>query len=73
MKAAGLALTEQERSTLQGWMRAGKTERRRHFRARVMFSFESPINPKVEQLTADGTELASRRSMVCSSSRPTAR
>jgi len=40
MKAAGLALTEQERSTLQGWMRAGKTERRRHFRARVILELD---------------------------------
>jgi len=40
MKAAELALTEQERSTLQGWMRAGKTERRRHFRARVILELD---------------------------------
>src|SRR6516164_6818460 len=40
MKAAGLALTEQERSTLQGWMRAGKTERGRHFLARVILELD---------------------------------
>lgn len=36
MKAT--ALTEDERAVLQGWVRAAKTERRKHFRARVILA-----------------------------------
>ena len=36
MKAAEITLTEEERATLQGWVRASETERRKHFRARVV-------------------------------------
>jgi len=36
MKAAEVALTNEERTTLQSWLAAGKTERRMAFRAAVI-------------------------------------
>lgn len=36
MKAAEIVLSEAERAMLERWARSGKTERRRHFRARVI-------------------------------------
>ena len=50
MKAAEITLTEDERSTLQSWMRAGKTERRKHFRARVILELaDGRSNAEVAQ------------------------
>jgi|SRR5579862_615336 len=53
MKAAEIALTEEERVALQGWLRAGKTERRKHFRARVILKLaEGLSNAEVAQQCA---------------------
>ena len=44
MRAADIALTEEERAALHGWMRAGKTERRKHFRARVILELAAGLS-----------------------------
>ena len=50
MKAAAIALTKEERATLGSWTRASKTERRKHFRARVILELaEGRSNAEVAQ------------------------
>jgi len=44
MRAADIALTDEERAALQSWMRAGKTERRKHFRARVILALAEGLS-----------------------------
>lgn len=44
MKAAAIVLSETERAMLEGWARAGKTERRRHFRARVILELAEGLS-----------------------------
>ena len=44
MKAAEVTLTGEERSVLQGWARAAKTERRKHFRARVILQLAHGVS-----------------------------
>ena len=44
MKAAAIALTEEERATLRSWTRASKTERRKHFRARVILQLAEGLS-----------------------------
>jgi transposase len=44
MRAADIALTEEERMALQGWIRAAKTERRLHFRARVILQLAQGLS-----------------------------
>jgi transposase len=44
MRAADIALTDEERAALQGWMRGGKTERRKHFRARVILALAEGLS-----------------------------
>ena len=38
MRAAEVALTDEQRATLRGWLGAGKTERRMAFRAEVILA-----------------------------------
>jgi len=44
MKAAEITLTAEERATLQGWVRAAKTERRMHLRARMLLELADGLN-----------------------------
>ena len=44
MKAAEIALMDEERAVLQSWMRANKTERRKHFRARVILGLAAGLS-----------------------------
>jgi transposase len=44
MRAAEIALTQEERAALQSWVRAGKTERRKHFRARVILELAEGLS-----------------------------
>jgi transposase len=44
MRATEIALTDEERAALQSWTRAGKTERRKHFRARVILALAEGLS-----------------------------
>src|SRR5437773_9627979 len=44
MRAADIALIDEERAVLQSWMRANKTERRKHFRARVILELAAGLS-----------------------------
>ena len=44
MRSADIALTPDERAVLQSWMRASKTERRKHFRARVILELAEGLS-----------------------------
>jgi transposase len=44
MKAAEIVLSEAERAVLVGWARAAKTERRKHFRARVILELAEGLS-----------------------------
>lgn len=44
MRAAEIVLSEAERAMLERWARAGKTERRRHFRARVILELAEGLS-----------------------------
>src|SRR5262247_3777201 len=46
MRAAEVALTDEQRTSLRGWLGAGKTERRMAFRAEVILALAEGLSNK---------------------------
>src|ERR1700745_4025217 len=75
MRAAEVALTDEQRATLRGWLGAGKTERRMAFRAEVILAIAEGLSNKAvaERVgTRPATVSKWRGRLVCATRRAAA-